>query len=122
MSKLSSTLRLGEGNCLTFWCPGCDSAHGIQVGEGSGPRWGWNNDAVKPTFTPSILVTHMLWTPPVTHENWAQWQASPWKQTQVKHVCHSFVTDGKIRFLGDCTHALKDQTVDIPPWPEYVED
>ena len=25
-----------------------------------------------------------------------------------------FVTDGKIQFLGDCTHALAGQTVDLP--------
>lgn len=30
---------------------------------------------------------------------------------QPPHVCHSFVTDGKIRFLSDCTHDLADQTV-----------
>ncbi|MGT2429227.1 hypothetical protein ACU4HD_11865 [Cupriavidus basilensis] len=28
----------------------------------------------------------------------------------VKKACHSFVTDGHIQFLGDCTHALAGQT------------
>ena len=32
-------------------------------------------------------------------------------------VCHSFVTDGRIQFLGDCTHKLAGQTVNIPEWP-----
>lgn len=32
---------------------------------------------------------------------------------QPKHVCHSFVTDGKIQFLSDCTHDLAGQTVDM---------
>lgn len=32
-------------------------------------------------------------------------------------VCHSFVRAGKIEFLGDCTHALKGQTVPLPDWP-----
>lgn len=32
-------------------------------------------------------------------------------EKQPPHVCHSFVTDGKIRFLSDCTHDLADQTV-----------
>ncbi len=27
---------------------------------------------------------------------------------------HSFVVDGHIQFLGDCTHELAGQTVDIP--------
>ena len=32
-------------------------------------------------------------------------------------VCHSFVTDGRIQFLGDCTHSLAGQTVDLPEFP-----
>jgi hypothetical protein len=34
-------------------------------------------------------------------------------------VCHSYVTDGKIRFLDDCTHELAGKTVeleDVPDW------
>ena len=31
-------------------------------------------------------------------------------------ICHSFVTDGRIQFLGDCTHKLAGQTVDLPDW------
>lgn len=30
------------------------------------------------------------------------------------HVCHSFIRDGRIEFLSDCTHALAGQTVDLP--------
>jgi hypothetical protein len=35
--------------------------------------------------------------------------------------CHSFIRDGQIQFLSDCTHALAAQTVDIPDWdkPNY---
>lgn len=29
-------------------------------------------------------------------------------------VCHSFVRDGQIEFLGDCTHSLAGQTVPLP--------
>lgn len=32
-------------------------------------------------------------------------------------VCHCFVADGAMQFLGDCTHALAGQTVPIPEWP-----
>jgi hypothetical protein len=28
-------------------------------------------------------------------------------------LCHTFVTDGQIQYLGDCTHALAGQTVDL---------
>jgi hypothetical protein len=31
-------------------------------------------------------------------------------------VCHSFVTDGRIQFLTDCTHAFAGRTVDLPEW------
>ncbi|MCZ4340562.1 hypothetical protein O4H52_03015 [Sphingomonadaceae bacterium G21617-S1] len=32
-------------------------------------------------------------------------------------VCHSFVRNGQIEFLSDCTHALAGQTVPLPPFP-----
>jgi len=30
-------------------------------------------------------------------------------------VCYSYITDGRIQFLSDCTHELANQTVDLPP-------
>lgn len=104
MSAPRQTLRTAEDGGLMFWCPGCDGAHRIYHGEGTGPRWGWNGSADRPTFTPSVLVTYngcdagIDGAPPA--------------------VCHSFVTDGRIQFLGDCTHALAGQTVDLPEWPK----
>lgn len=79
---------------LMLWCPGCDEPHGPRV-EGTDP-WTWNNDREKPTLTPSVLVTD-----------------------HAGNICHSFVNDGRIQFLGDCTHALAGQTVDIPDWPDH---
>ncbi len=35
--------------------------------------------------------------------------------------CHTFITDGRIQFLGDCSHKLAGQTVDLPAWPEERE-
>lgn len=35
----------------------------------------------------------------------------------IPFVCHSFVTDGRIQFLSDCTHSLAGQTVDLPEMP-----
>jgi hypothetical protein len=37
-------------------------------------------------------------------------------------VCHSFVTDGRIQYLGDCTHAMAGQTVDLPDIPSAHPD
>ncbi|MFZ3182555.1 MAG: DUF6527 family protein [Pseudomonas sp.] len=95
---LSRVLAGGSDEGLFFECPGCDMPHRIQHGAGDGPRWVWNGNAEKPTFTPSILVRY------------------PWGPEQAEQVCHSFVTDGRIQFLSDCTHALAGQTVELPDW------
>lgn len=64
----------------------------------TGPSWEYNLNPEKPTLEPSILAT-----------------AGPgW-------VCHSFVRDGRIQFLGDCTHSLAGQTVDLPEIKESLQ-
>jgi hypothetical protein len=120
--KISAKLRSIEGGGLAYWCQGCKGIHSIQVGEGPGPRWGYNGNPDAPTFTPSVLVQHDMWTPPVTHENIDQWREAPWEQHQVHHICHTFITDGKVQFLGDCTHELAGQTLPLPDLPAQVED
>ncbi|ATA53932.1 ammonia monooxygenase [Variovorax boronicumulans] len=121
MSAVSRILRDAEGGRLTFWCPGCDGAHQVAVGpklHENDARWGYNGNPEAPTFTPSILVRSETWTPPVTAENLEEWRRAPWPQAKVPTVCHSYVTDGRIQFLGDCTHALAGQTVDLPGWAD----
>ena len=39
-----------------------------------------------------------------------------WYKTAPDRVCHSFVTDGNIQFLSDCTHSLAGQTVPLEAW------
>lgn len=124
MRPLSSVLRSGDDNALWFWCLGCDCPHKVHHGAGSGPRWGWNGDAERPTFTPSVLVT---WTEPAAlrgpdrgllQRQVAQRRADPsFVIPQRDMVCHTFVREGRIEYLGDCTHALAGQTVDLPVWP-----
>ena len=65
MSALSPILRDAQDGLIMFWCPGCNMAHGVTVGSGPGPRWGWNGSAAAPTFTPSILVRYPWGDPPV---------------------------------------------------------
>jgi hypothetical protein len=107
-------LRTAEGGRLMFWCPGCDGAHQIQVGEGPGPRWGFNGDQDRPTFTPSVLVRG---TQPITDDEHARIMSGE-RITPRPMVCHSFVTEGHIQFLGDCTHGLAGQTVPLKPFDE----
>ncbi|MHB8284091.1 MAG: DUF6527 family protein [Caulobacteraceae bacterium] len=82
----------------TFHCPGCNEGHKIYTTNPNvRPVWSFNGNTERPTFTPSLLIT---WRDPdgeIPNE-----------------VCHSFITDGRIQFLGDCTHALAGQTVDLP--------
>lgn len=123
MGMLSRFLRNSSDNGLLFWCPGCDMLHRIQHGSGSGPRWGWNGDAEKPTFTPSVLVTWDQAEPPATtieiREKIARGEI---KQVRVPKVCHTFVTDGRIQYLSDCTHHLAGQTIDMPELPGEWRD
>jgi hypothetical protein len=115
--SLSPILVTAEEGSLWFECPGCGAPHRIMHGPGAGPRWKWNGSAEKPTFTPSILVQWDQWEPPVTTAEIREKIASgEIVQIPVKKVCHSFVTDGRIQFLSDCTHALAGKTVDLPDW------
>jgi len=71
-----------------FWCPACDDEHCVGV------SWTFNGDLERPTFAPSILVTYG--------------KASAGKR------CHSYVRDGRIQYLSDCTHAMAGQTIELP--------
>jgi hypothetical protein len=98
---------------LLFYCPGCEEHHGPDN------KWQFNGDFEKPKFSPSILVrgTKMTDKGLADYEEWSN-AGYPDRNGQsfdnVPTVCHSFVTDGKIQFLGDCTHSLAGQTVDLP--------
>jgi hypothetical protein len=105
-----------EGQYI-FYCPGCKKHHSVWVkpsANSNGAAWTWNGSKEVPTFSPSILVNYRHWTPPVTSENYTEYKLKPWPQTQVDAICHSFVTDGKIQFLNDCTHSLAGKTVELP--------
>ena len=95
-----------------FECPGYGVLYRVWVGNSAGPRWAWNGSAERPTFSPSILVRG---TQPLADEEHAAWmRGEAALPAPVPFVCHSFVVDGRIKFLGDSTHELAGQTVDIP--------
>lgn len=118
MGKLSKVLRSLEDNRVAFWCPGCKGAHQVAVGEGEGPRWGYNQNPETPTFTPSVLIRSGHYIPGHEGDCWCSFEARTGRKPGFGcFACHSFVTDGKIQFLCDCTHALAGQTVPLPEWP-----
>lgn len=68
------------------------------------PRWQFNGDLERPTFGPSVKTEQVLGHR-MDHET---------DSATGFGVCHSFIKDGRIQFLADCTHALAGQTVDLP--------
>ena len=87
---------LGEFD-LAFYCPGCKCSQRVTIKRNpeipQGPLWTFNGDYEKPTIRASVLTQ--------------------WNIKDKPHVCHSFITDGKIEFLNDCTHELAGQTVEM---------
>lgn len=81
----------------SFRCPneGC-GFH--QVDDG----WTFNGDLEKPSFTPSVRC----------------WWTGIDEGERVTETCHFYVTDGKVQFLSDSTHAFAGQTHDLPDWSE----
>lgn len=100
-----SKIRNLQGGVKAFFCPGCQEVHAVNQG---GPRWQYNGNPDKPTFSPSILITYKWSEKCESGDDPADYE---------DEVCHSFVRDGMIQFLGDCTHHLSGQTVPIPEWP-----
>jgi len=118
MSALSKKLRDAEGGMIMFWCPGCESSHGVWIDRAGHPVWGYNGNPDAPTFTPSILVTYRH---PKGHTNDNPAPVG-YNGEYVNDICHSYITDGKIQFLGDCTHKLAGQTVDLPDWNSVADN
>jgi len=52
-------------------------------------NWTWNGDIDNPTIKPSI------------------------KTEDGVNLCHTFVNNGKVQFLNDCTHEHKGKTLDL---------
>ncbi len=119
MRSLGSKLRR-SADSLTFWCPGCNESHSISIADGRG---GWTVDVAdpeRPTFSPSVLVRSGHYAHDAAPGNcWCDYEARFGKVSAFKCLrCHSFVRDGRIEFLSDCSHAMASQTVDLPSFPE----
>ncbi|WP_223630229.1 DUF6527 family protein [Pseudomonas atacamensis] len=125
-TQLSRVLAQAKEGDLFFKCPGCDMVHGVSTGSGPGPRWGYNGNPDAPTFTPSILArttgapggrSVMSADEELEYDAiYASGGREAVFASRFGKVCHSFVTDGRIQFLGDCTHGLAGQTVNLSDW------
>jgi hypothetical protein len=77
---------------LLWHCPGCRTTHGVPVV--GGRRWKWNESLTAPTLAPSVKILPSL----------------------VQPLCHTFIEDGRVRFLADCSHPLAGQIVRMKYW------
>lgn len=76
-------------------CPACRDAdrcwaHVFHIAK-DGRGWNFDGNYERPTFSPSMLA-----------------------YDDKGYRCHSFVRDGKIEYLGDCTHSMAGQTIELP--------
>jgi hypothetical protein len=102
MAKLKPMKREGEIVSHRFECPGCNGGwHNIPtspkyyVNEPIRDVWEFNGDIESPTFSPSVLLH-------------SQYSDKP------DYICHSFVRNGQIEFLSDCTHQFSGKTIPLP--------
>lgn len=92
----SSSPTMKEGQYLKFECPGCGHKHLVDL-----DRQNQNQNEESPTLSPSVL----------------QYCTNP--QTGNRDtICHFFLVEGKIQYLGDCMHSMKGQTVELPDLEE----
>ena len=92
-----------DDGMLIFYCSGCKQNHGVNG------AWNFNEDSEKPTLSPSVLVKGTL---PVTDDE-AERIMKGEKIEPKEFICHSFVRDGHIQYLNDCTHELAGRTVEL---------
>lgn len=111
--------RLRSQGRLEFYCPGCKCKHDVNVMPGTPrPLWTWNDSYTAPTLAPSVHVKTGHYVtgaePSVCEYCIRDRDEDPKYNFKSCTVCHSFVREGKIEFLTDCTHELAGQTVDLP--------
>lgn len=99
MPRVKITENAGR-TALLHRCPGCagprrTGLHAFPTGDGG---WTFNGDVERPSCAPSVKHEHD------------------------GRVCHYRITDGRIAYCGDSTHALAGRTVDLPdldgPWDD----
>lgn len=96
-----------DGCVALFFCPGCKNTHWFFIKppaldshwfdlfeRNQRPVWNFNGSLDSPTVLPSLL----------------------YNKDYPDSRCHSFVENGSIKFLSDCYHVLKNQTVEIPEY------
>jgi hypothetical protein len=126
----------GDQKTVMINCPGCGHDHFLnidptrvhitydketkaEISRVPHPCWDFNGDMERPTFNPSLLVRTGIHIPGTDHqknvnpEDWSDYVAS-------SIICHSFIRDGQIQLLGDCTHENAGKTMDLLEVREFI--
>lgn len=104
---------IDKNRSLWFECPGCGENHGVTIA-GPGvphPCWKWNGSLEAPTLEPSVLRKG---TKSLSEAEVQAYLDTGKLPAPTPYVCHSFIRDGQIEFLSDCTHAMAGKTVPLP--------
>ncbi len=100
--QLSPVLEQTTNDHLGVYCRGCKMTHMLRVvpdpENSKTPKWQFNGDVNKPSFHPSYTARY--------------------SRDGKVIVCHSWIKNGTMEYMGDCTHELRGQTVDLPPLSE----
>ena len=104
------------GAGLLFKCPGCNQFHTVS------DAWSFNSDFDKPTLSPSVLVSggHYSENFKSGSDCWCTYTTKTGEQPFKCERCHSFINDGMIQFLNDCTHEFAGKTIELPELQECI--
>lgn len=108
-------VKLHSDGSFTYRCP-CGDVHHIT------PKiWTWNGNVESPTISPSVLVRSGHYVPRQPGEPESCWCTYAKEHPEDKlpfgcYLCHSYVENGSVRFLNDCSHEHAGKTLPIPDW------
>lgn len=94
MKRVMEVVRDGKHIGWMIFCPACHCGHQFD------DKWTFNGNVELPTFIGSMLVGGYLGTDNDGKDMYG--------------TCHSYVNEGRIEFLNDCTHTLRGKTMDLP--------
>lgn len=108
MSALSSKIRKVEGGYV-HWCPACNSAHFFRerVPFETRPTWTYDHCHDHPSFDPSMNITNPESTDDPT-------------DVIPAYCCHYRLISGYLHYCSDCTHAFRNQVVELPDLPPHL--
>lgn len=99
---------IADDNTIGITCLACGEGHALT-------GWQFNGDRDRPTFSPSLLVTGKR---PITDDEANRIMAGE-SLIIPDRICHSFIVDGNIQYLRDCTHEFAGRTIQLPEFGDY---